>query len=326
MINLILSGALGNQMFEYAYARALSHELGDEQIVVNTYYNRFFELYMKLIKGKPEYLKYQLDLFELNPKVRTMSAPKGIIQTFGEIVPSLMIRFGNCYPETTQERYTKKTYNGKFKVLDYEHAYFKHSETCRKKNKRVLGWFQSEKYFSNIRPILLKEFQFRSAPSAANQEMIDEISECNSVCVHIRRGDLLNPHYAYFARCDEKYFQQGMEYISGKIKNPIFYIFSNHHDDIEWIKNNYNFGGFNVKYVDLGNSGYDDMRIMYNCKHFIISKSSFSWWGSYMSQNENKIVVAPEMEMEKCWLKDKNRDGFYRNDMTKICSNSEDKQ
>ncbi|MDE5995163.1 MAG: alpha-1,2-fucosyltransferase, partial [Oscillospiraceae bacterium] len=191
------------------------------------------------------------------------------------------------------------------------------SEVCSKRNKFVLGWFQSEKYFSNIRPILLKEFQFRSLPSDANQKMINEISECNSVCVHIRRGDMLNQHYSFFARCNEKYYQQGMEYISERTENPIFYIFSNNHDDIEWIRNNYHFD-FNVKYVDLGNAGHDDMRLMYNCKHFVMSRSTFSWWGSYMSQNEDKIVVAPEIPMEDCWLKDQNNDDFYRSDMIKI--------
>ncbi|MDE6021158.1 MAG: hypothetical protein K2H01_09230, partial [Ruminococcus sp.] len=119
MINLMLSGGLGNQMFEYAYARALSEAFGDE-IIINPYYNRLYGMYMKLIKGNPEYVNYQLDLFELNPNIRMISAVKGTIKALSEIVPGLMVRFGGYDPKTTQEKYTKKTYNGKFKMIEKE--------------------------------------------------------------------------------------------------------------------------------------------------------------------------------------------------------------
>lgn len=317
MINLNICCGLGNQMFQYAYARALSDEFNDPDIVVNSFFRLYFKMYSKIIKGSPDDAVNMLDLFVLNDNIKEVSEAKGRIKGFLYFIPCCLTRLGIYDSKITAEKYKKITTKGKFKVFSQEYTYYEHSRECKSKNKSVLGWFQSEKYFSEIRPILLKEFQFKTPLSNENREMIDELSSCNSVCIHVRRGDLTNPNFAYFSRPSEEYYKRGVEYILQHTDNPVFYIFSNNHEDIEWIKNNYDFG-VPLKYVDLSNPGHEDMRLMYNCKHFIISKSSFSWWGSYMSQNENKIVVAPDMKMDNCWLKDKDMNDFYRNDMIKI--------
>lgn len=317
MINLILSGGLGNQLFQYAYARAISEEFSDPEIAINPYFNHLFKAYNRLLKAIPSYLNCQLDLFELNPNVHEISGLKGITSAVENITVGGLIRAGIYNPNTNSEKFKKKTAKGKFKMFDFEYAFYEHAGECQKKNKVVAGWFQCEKYFSRIRPILLKELQFKKPPSQKNKEMIEELSACNSVCVHIRRGDLMNPRFAYISRPDGDYYKRGIDYIAERVDHPIFYVFSNNHNDLEWIKQNYDFG-VPLKYVDLENPGHEDMRLMYHCKHFVISKSSFSWWGSYMSQSKDKIVVAPEMEMNPCWLNDQNMDDFYRDEMIKI--------
>ena len=88
--------------------------------------------------------------------------------------------------------------------------------------------------------------------------------------------------------CDYNYYLKSMEYISNKVDSPVFYIFSNSSEDINWIKNNYDFSMYNTVYVDLNNPDYEELRLMYNCKHFIISNSTFSWWGQYLCNNPEK--------------------------------------
>ena len=281
MIKLTLAAGLGNQMFEYAYARALSEEFKDPNIVINQYYNRIWKLWSKIMKSDPSYVNFSLN------------------------------------------KYRNLTEKGKFHFLDKAYTYYEHGE-CRKKNKSVYGWFFSEKYFSNIRPILLKEFQFKEGPLGKNKEMAEELSSCNSVCVHIRRGDITNSRYSKtWTTPNEDYYKKGIAYISKHTENPAFYVFSNNHEDIEWIKHNYDFG-VPVKYVDLNNPGIEDLRLMYYCKHFVISKSAFSWWGSYMSQNDDKIIIAPVMKKDN-WLKDANMEDWYRKDMIRFRSEAEGK-
>ena len=84
-------------------------------------------------------------------------------------------------------------------------------------------------------------------------------------------------------------------------ENPVFYVFSNSHEDLEWIEENYKFHdlsgngrNINTVFVDLNNPDYEELRLMYSCKHFIISNSTFSWWGAWLGSAPGKIVIAPQ--------------------------------
>ena len=80
--------------------------------------------------------------------------------------------------------------------------------------------------------------------------------------------------------------------IEEKVENPTFFVFSN---DMDWVKKNIQINS-RVFYIDInsGNGSYKDMQLMSNCKHNIIANSSFSWWGAWLNENKNKIVIAPK--------------------------------
>lgn len=121
----------------------------------------------------------------------------------------------------------------------------------------------------------------------------------NSVSVHIRRGDYVTKsrYNKTYAHCTVKYYENAVDYIAKKFPNPHIYIFS---DDTDWIKENIKFP-YETEYVthNIGQNSFEDIRLMSNCKHNVIANSTFSWWGAWLNQNSEKIVVCPDV-----WFQD----------------------
>ena len=142
------------------------------------------------------------------------------------------------------------------------------------------------------------------------QKILDLIHETNSVSLHVRRGDYVKLQHIH-GLCDLDYYAHAIRFITEHLTNPHFFIFS---DDIQWVTNNLKIG-FSHTFVDI-NHGHDsawDMWLMANCKHNIIANSSFSWWGAWLNQNPNKIVVAPAQ-----WFADGQQTDIISDDWTKI--------
>ena len=115
-----------------------------------------------------------------------------------------------------------------------------------------------------------------------------------SVGIHVRRGDYLKEKQ-YLGICELDYYTKAIDIMKEHFVCPSFYIFSN---DLEWCREKLEVltGKENTVYVDWnkGNESYQDMRLMSYCKGLIIANSSFSWWGAFLNQEENKFIVAPK--------------------------------
>jgi hypothetical protein len=312
MIKVDIFAGLGNQLFEYAYARALSLEY-NEPIVINTETLIWLLINLRL-PGTEKCYGYQLKYFNITPCV--MQNP--VIGFLESINPALHVCLHRpIRPDMENFKkmsalFLKVTAKGKYYFADIAtNRYYPHCRT-NKKTKHVHGIWQSEKYFANYSETIRKELRVITPISEKNQIMIKEMQSCNSVAIHFRLGEYVenktNRELVHI--CTEEYYKRGMCYIAEHTLNPVFYIFSN---DIQWIKNNIKFD-YPVKFVDNNNPGYEDLRLMYNCRHFIIANSTFSWWGSYLSDNKDKIVVAPSYWIRKY----ANMDDIYRNDMILI--------
>lgn len=282
MIVLTLGGGLGNQMFEYAFVRQLQFKTGDKKIKLNTFYVILYENN-----------KEALHNLCLNDSVSVCNKFEKIIYKYGEKIRRRFWVKIKGYDWNDKDLFYKLSPYGIFYYL----SVFNKLDYCipKTKIKYVYGVYENPHFWTEYKEVIRKELKVKTEPSEENKRMIKKINETNAVCVHIRRGDYVtNPRWKGLNICGEQYYVQSMEYMKSMVPDCKFFIFSNNHDEIEWIKKNYQFDTFNVEYVDLGNPDYEELRLMYNCKHFVIANSTFSWWAQFLSENPNKIVCAPK--------------------------------
>ncbi|MBQ4056090.1 MAG: alpha-1,2-fucosyltransferase [Bacteroidaceae bacterium] len=180
-----------------------------------------------------------------------------------------------------------------FKIFNIGIISDKESQNYNKRINYFLGYWQDEKNFSYIGEEIRKVFLFKRELLSKECTAIQEnIIQCNSVAIHIRRGDYTAPQFQkiYGNICTIDYYHKAISTILDLIPNPTFYIFSN---DIEWVKKNIQIP--NPIYIDFnkGKKSWQDMYLMSQCKHNIIANSTFSWWGAYLNNNPNKIVICP---------------------------------
>ena len=122
-----------------------------------------------------------------------------------------------------------------------------------------------------------------------------EIQKSKSVSLHIRRGDYISnkTYYANHGICNLSYYNKAVDYLRKKLGNDIkIFAFS---DDPNWVYENLKLP---VEIIFINNNSseksYEDLRLMVNCDHNIIANSSFSWWGAWLNQNPDKIVISPQ--------------------------------
>jgi hypothetical protein len=266
MIIVKIIGGLGNQMFQYAVGRAISYKNND-----------ILKLDIAEFKNYQLHNGYRLNVFNVDCQLAVSHEINAMIIKNKILKKLAKIGIYNCKKGTF---YVEKSQNEtKFdpKIFSYKNLY-------------LSGYWQNEKYFSDIRNILVKEFTFKNIISKRAAKYMDLIKNTNSISVHIRRGDYLA--LDWFLGIE--YYKKAIEYVNTQIINPSFFIFS---DDIEWCKNNLDFVK-NAVYIEKTNSELEDLELMKNAKHNIIANSSFSWWAAWLNANKDKIIIAP-----KIWFK-----------------------
>jgi hypothetical protein len=151
------------------------------------------------------------------------------------------------------------------------------------------GYFQSEKYFIEIRDMILEQFRFRSEYSEIAKVYMDDIRKkignSGVTSIHVRRGDYLTSP-DHHPTCSIEYYQESIQEMK-RLGSMKFVIFS---DDPSWCRTA--FVGDDYIISELGNS-YSELCAMTLCDNHIIANSSFSWWGAWLNTNVNKKVIAP---------------------------------
>lgn len=259
-------------MFQYAFGKQLAMQNNTQLVLALSY------IQSKLpFKKWATPMQYELDIFDINAKTEPIFFQKDFLYPFAKLEHLWR-----------DKRNKNSIYLLLEKQFEFNPAYL-HTQD----NTYVIGNFQSEKYFSAIQDEIRKDFQFKIPLEKENEQWKNKIENFSSVSLHIRRGDYLSiaKNVSKFAQLSLQYYYDAIKYISAKIDNPIFFIFS---DDSEWVKANLK-TDFQTHFIDSnkGKNSYCDMQLMSYCKHNIIANSTFSWWGAWLNNNQDKMVIAP---------------------------------
>ncbi len=169
-------------------------------------------------------------------------------------------------------------------------------------NYYVSGLWQNYNYISGIEERLRDELVFSKDLSDDGKKIRDEIENCNSVAVHVRRGDFTSDRYRRTHDiCGKNYYGKAMEMIRERIDNPNFFVFS---DDIGYCKTLFD-GMENIVFVsDDRNLRVDEeMNLMSCCKSAVIANSTFAFWNVWLSDHCGKTVLYPKylVKEQYCW-------------------------
>ncbi len=264
-------GGLGNQMFQYAFGKALEKETGFKVLFDISSYKKA----KKTIVGNTGKDKnglcireYEINIFKNADIKLAHSFETNIVKIFNTIGLS------KKYKEKDAFNYDENIFT------NHKYSYF-------------TGYFQNEKYFKSIREQLIKDFELPAIKENDdyNKNLLNEI-ECsnNPVFIHVRRDDYIKLGYSITI----DYYRKAVEYIKSKVENPTFFVFCA--EDVDYIKNEFDIG-CEFKLIGEKNKTretfYENMRLMKACKHAIIANSSYSWWAAWLNENEDKIVIAP---------------------------------
>lgn len=278
MISTRIYGRLGNQLFIYAFARAISEKYKQKVLV----YDRTDEKNEKFHSHLNGYILNQNIIFTASER-KVMG--HGVFRNIYFILDRLKIakKSPRVVHEIQLRNMKKNLKHGFYFMTD---GYYPLPDRIGK-TLFCDGYFQSSKYFDFIRENLTYELTPREEHTEQEKIMIKQIEQSESVCLTVRLGDYLNnPMHQV---CTIDYYMKAIEKMRSLVLNCTFFVFS---DDIENAKKLLSFK-YPVIFDDGRSKDYMSLDVMSKCKHFIISNSSFSWWAQYLSNNENKIVISP---------------------------------
>ena len=281
-----ISNELGNQMFMYASALGIANKLDMNIIIDNE----------SAYKSKKNISKYGLNNFSITSVIAPDS--KKFLGIYGyfkrkilkKINPYIKNKVIFIEPKNTEKitRYNEEIHNLKLS-----------------ENVFVEGYFESEKYFVDIKDKISSEFKFLNEAKYQKSAYFNEINKLNSVSICLRqnrfieginRNNELNKKKSVkYSNEQIEYINQSISYIQKNVQKPTFFIWSN---DLIGLKNNVFDEKINkVIHDNEFTKNLDkralDMYLISQCNHHIVIPSSFNWWGAWLSKKQNKIVCRP---------------------------------
>jgi hypothetical protein len=252
---------LENQLFEYSFARAVAERTRTK-------------------------LRFDLSYFGLEPH---RDYALGDFHIRADVVTGVSDARAQHEDPALEDRYARERFGAS--VLREDGPGFDPGVIERAGRANFLsGYWQSEGYFADVAPLI--RIELRPRPTANIERGLEKTtsSRC-AVAVHVRRGDLVaDPDMtAIFGVTGPEYFQPAAEEMLRSHPAAEFFVFS---DDPEWCAGELELPG-PTTIISGDNAPFEDLALMASCDHAIISASSFAWWGAWLGETENSLIIAP---------------------------------
>jgi len=261
-ILLKTQGRAGNQLFQYAAAYSLAKETDSKLfLIVNTN------------EAKAGYTKSQYALGEFNiPKENIIYTNK-----YNRLYFKLIYDYyNNIFIKRLNKKILQIRYVGEINYFAYKKI----------KNDKIIvmdDYFESPVYFEKYKEELSKQYKIKNIDNKKLDKITHQITQKNSVCIHVRRGDML-----FNDRLISIDFQkEAISLTQEIIDSPRFFIFSDDQNMVQKELSNVH----NLEFIE-GNTAIEDFYLMSHCRNNIITRSSFSWWAAYLNPN-NGLVISP---------------------------------
>ena len=270
MIVARVTGGLGNQLFIYAAARRMALK-NNVTLKLDTKSGFKWDVNYKR--------KYLLDKF--NIYAQEASLRESYLNCCGRVRRYFTRKINNAMPFDSR-CYIKES------SADFDPRITKFRVS---RSVYLEGYWQSEKYFEDIKYFIKNELQIKadfSRDARTEAELI--IKTQNPVCVGIRR--FREEKIAYRKLLGMEYYLKAVEIMASQLSGIHFFIVS---EEPEWAKENFriHYPCTFISHKEGDERAYENLWLMSLCKHFIISQSTYQWWGAWLSQNPSKKVIVP---------------------------------
>ena len=266
-----LQGGLGNQLFQYATARALAHRHQSPLLLDQSWFTKVYD--------------------DVTPRELMLSA----LNTKGAII---LLDAPPKRPRRIQHTLQKLWPINPFVYLEQKPYLFDpnllKAPTLKTQSLYLMGYWQSYRYFESIKQILQSEVSLKAPLSAHYQNYLNQIQASNAAMVHVRRGDYV--HLASAAKVHGfiglDYYQRGMTILLEKRPETHFFVFS---DDLDWVRSNLPHQDriTFIQSLECNDAVIQELELMTHCQSHLIANSSLSWWAAWLAKNPHNFVICP---------------------------------
>lgn len=264
-----IKGGLGNQLFCYAAARRMAL-INHAELVIDDVTG--------FIRDRQYRRKYALDRFTISAKKATAFERMEPFERYRRGLAKYIARRGPFH----LRRYVEQEIEGfdeRLLALKVRGSIY------------LDGYWQSENYFKDMEQTIREDLRIIPPTDALNQQIAQQIRGCNAVALHVRWFNAPNDISPNIISTD--YYRQAISLIEEKIESPHYFLFS---DDPEAAGAKLSLPTGRVTFVSHNRgdqNAYADLWLMTLCHHFIIANSTFSWWGAWLGESADKLVIAP---------------------------------